>query len=171
MSYYKGDYYSGRGDYYRGDPFLGALVPLAGGLLKKGVSALIAKAGARGATGAAAAVAGGAAAVGAASRLTSGGPIRLPAPMPGGAVIQPGRILPGGAPFITQGQAPRGYHAHKELAKRGVIKWVKNRYMNPANPKALRRAIRREEGFCQLAARFGLRRTRPAKLKVQKRKR
>jgi hypothetical protein len=164
MSYYQGDYYSGRGDYYRGDPFLGALVPFAVPLIKKGVSALIARAGARGAVGAGAAIAAGAA--------IGGGGLRLPSlGGGGGTVIQPTRALPGGAPLVTSSQAPRGYHAHKQLAKKGIIKWVKNRYMNPTNPKALRRAIRREDGFCQLAARFGLRRTRPAKLKVAKRKR
>lgn len=46
--------------------------------------------------------------------------------------IHPTKILPGGEPFIER---------------------VKRRTMNPANPKALRRAIRRLDGFTGLANR------------------
>lgn len=154
--YYRGDYYGrGRGDYYRGDPFLGALAPIAGGLIKKGITALVNRAGARGATGAAAAIGAGAA-IGAARRLTSsGGGIGLPqlgsahrVPM----AINPRAILPGGAPFIGAAEIPRGYH----LAKDGSGRLVRNRRMNVTNPVALRRAIRRQDGFVQLAKRMGL---------------
>jgi len=53
------------------------------------------------------------------------------------------------AMVTTGGCAPRGYH----LAKDGSGRMVKNRTMNVANPKALRRAIRREQGFVKLAQR------------------
>lgn len=54
-------------------------------------------------------------------------------PGPGGRTIHPLAALPGGAPLIT------GPH--------------RRRRMNPANPKALKRAIRREQGFVKLARR------------------
>lgn len=53
------------------------------------------------------------------------------------------------APGTGQPGCARGYH----LAKDGSGRWVKNRTMNVANPKALRRAIRRESGFVKLAQR------------------
>lgn len=56
-------------------------------------------------------------------------------------------------PVSADGACPRGYH----LAKDGSGRCVRNRRMNPTNPSALRRAIRREEGFIQLAKRFNLR--------------
>jgi len=65
--------------------------------------------------------------------------------------VHPTRILPGGQPFVTrQGGATRaGYHLDK---KTGTYE-VRNRSMNPANPRALRRAVRREQGFVALAKR------------------
>ena len=50
-------------------------------------------------------------------------------------------------------QCPPGYHPDKKTKS----KCVRNRSMNVTNPKALRRAIRREEGFISLAKRFNLR--------------
>lgn len=47
------------------------------------------------------------------------------------------------------GCCPTGYH----LAKDGSGRCVRNRRMNPANPKALRRAMRRTDGFVKLAKR------------------
>lgn len=47
------------------------------------------------------------------------------------------------------GCCPTGYH----LAKDGSGRCVRNRRMNVANPKALRRSIRRTEGFVKLAKR------------------
>jgi len=44
---------------------------------------------------------------------------------------------------------PRGYH----LAKDGSGRWVRNRRMNIANPRALRRAMRRVQGFEKMAKR------------------
>lgn len=53
----------------------------------------------------------------------------------------------------SDGACPRGFHP----AKDGSGRCVRNRRMNVTNPSALRRAIRREEGFIQLAKRFNLR--------------
>ena len=47
------------------------------------------------------------------------------------------------------GCCPRGYH----LAKDGSGRCVRNRRMNIANPKALRRSMRRVQGFEKLARR------------------
>ena len=133
MAYYgRGDYYSGmRGDYYRGDPFLGGLLSAALPLVGKAVgwvgSKLGGTAGSAIARGAATGVA--AAAVPLAFNAMEGqGGIRI-----GKRVIHPTAILPGGKPFITQ---VRRY-----------------RRMNVLNPKALRRALRRAEGFEKFARR------------------
>lgn len=139
MPYYRGDYVApGRGGYYRGDPFLGALV---GGLARSvGLGKVVAKAGrwvAQRVTGktvkAATVAAAGAAAL---PVLTAA----LPSPSTSAAMpvqlgpigIDPGSFLPGGEPFITYGRK-------------------KYRRMNPLNPRALKRAIRRAEGFEKFA--------------------
>ena len=54
----------------------------------------------------------------------------------------------GGMPSAT-GCCPRGFH----LAKDGSGKCVRNRRMNVANPRALRRSMRRVQGFEKLARR------------------
>jgi len=59
-----------------------------------------------------------------------------------------------GIPFSTTagmdpGGLPRGYH----WAKDGSGRAVRNRRMNVANPKALRKAMRRVQGFEKLAKR------------------
>jgi len=56
-------------------------------------------------------------------------------------------VLAGGG--ITGELIPRGYH----LAKDGSGKLVRNRRMNVANPRALRRSMRRVQGFEKLAKR------------------
>jgi len=146
--YMAGDYYrGGRGDYYRGDPGLFSTIgsifkgvaKVAGGFITGGPGGAL-KAG-----------------VGlVASRPGVG--LQLPAPssgggltLPGGIGVHPTRILPGGKPFITQqGGATRpGYHLDKKTRSYEV----RNRSMNPANPRALRRAVRREQGFVALAKR------------------
>lgn len=97
-----------------------------------------------------------------------GGPPAKPAPpaLPpppgtiGGAVTFPGgtRVsmarTPGApGPVLTApgaaGVPPSGYH----WAKDGSGRLVRNRRMNVANPRALRRAIRRTSGFVKLAKR------------------
>jgi hypothetical protein len=64
--------------------------------------------------------------------------------MLGGASAE--RMIMGGG-----GGAPKGYHhcKSKHGCKHG--EWVKNRHMNPCNPRALRRAIRRATRFTHLA--------------------
>jgi hypothetical protein len=53
--------------------------------------------------------------------------------------------------MMGPGGAPRGYHhcKSKHGCKHG--QWVKNRHMNPCNPRALRRAVRRATRFTHLA--------------------
>lgn len=117
-----------RGDYGvargRGDPFLGGIVgAVVGGVGLVKKAASVVKK-LKGSK--VARVAGGAATVGA---LTMPGGI----PLPGGRTMHPTKLLPGGQPFI---EGPR-----------------KRRRMNVANAKALRRAIRRTDGFVKLARR------------------
>jgi len=79
--------------------------------------------------------------------------------VPGGRSITPGQgrlppftatgpgVLPGGGRGGTL--IPSGYH----FAKDGTGKLVRNRRMNVANPRALRRSMRRVQGFEKLARR------------------
>jgi hypothetical protein len=176
MSYYQGDYY--QGDYYQGDPgwkdvfkkfgkFAGKAVGLGlgmftggAGLVAGGATALASRSVGRrvlaaGATGAGLAAASG-----------------LQIPLPGPNVMRPFSILPGGVPFIgppdlrqqqgmsQAGCCPSGFHFNKQTstaqstfgAPAGSI-CVRNRSMNVANPRALRRGLRRVSGFAKLAAR------------------
>lgn len=83
-----------------------------------------------------------------------GGP-PIPGGAIGGAVTFPGgtRVsLAGTLPVPHAGvgpHAPAGYHLDKATGTR----WVRNRRMNVANPKALRRAMRRAQGFEKMAKR------------------
>jgi len=63
------------------------------------------------------------------------------------AQSMPGKF-PGGRPGPSE-MCPTGYH----LAKDGSGRMVRNRRMNIANPRALRRAMRRVQGFEKLAKR------------------
>lgn len=100
-------------------------------------------------------------------------PMRIPGTVggaitfPGGTGIQlgyhGGQIIPGikgggtgggppgrmAASLGPMGQCPSGYH----LAKDGSGRMVRNRRMNIANPRALRRAMRRVQGFEKMAKR------------------
>ncbi len=82
--------------------------------------------------------------------------------MPGGASISGGVMVPTGgrggkfggrgtalAPAYAGGGVPSGYH----FAKDGSGRLVRNRRMNVANPRALRRSMRRVQGFEKLARR------------------
>lgn len=138
------------GDVYQGD---GGLLRSLGGLVKRGAGALLK----RSPIGMVA---------GTAIQMFRGP--GLPAPtrpgqgigLPGPFRISPTRFLPGGQPFITRegGQVPPGYHLNKSrvyaraAAEPGSYA-VRNRQLNPANPRALRRAVRRERGFVVLARR------------------
>ena len=93
---------------------------------------------------------------------------------PGGSMTQFGpTVKPFGGPqfalpspqtMAAPGQpCPSGYH----LAKDGSGRWVRNRRMNIANPRALRRAMRRVGGFEKLAKRT-IQFTRRVKMKTRK---
>lgn len=101
--------------------------------------------------------------VGAGTSLARIPRLRLPPPKPPRA--PPGRG--GGAPGFLAGAAvgsvtakevpmengccPSGYHP----AKDGTARCVRNRRMNVTNPRALRKAMRRIDGFGRLARRMG----------------
>lgn len=145
MPYYRGDYY--RGDYYRGDP--GLLGTLAKGALKLGGAIVGGPAGAGVGAALAGLIPGGRQPTGSAI-----GTISI-----GKKVIEPFSFLPGGRPFTrTAGGGARqpGYHLNKGRGRRGEPPgsyYVRNRSMNPANPRALRRAVRRQASFVALARR------------------
>lgn len=138
------------GDYktygYAGDPgFLSSLWkgikkiarPVIGGLIGGPVGAVI----------------GGATATATAPRVTPlpqppAGTIGGAVSFPGGVTVS-GAMVPGGPGGVPAGMCPSGYH----LAKDGSGRLVRNRRMNVANPKALRKAIRRTDGFVKLAKR------------------
>jgi NAD(P)H-dependent flavin oxidoreductase YrpB (nitropropane dioxygenase family) len=63
--------------------------------------------------------------------------------MLGGAGVEALMTGPGGA--------PRGFHRCKSKHGCKHGEWVRNRHMNPCNPRALRRAIRRATRFTRLA--------------------
>jgi len=125
VSYYRGDYYRGDGgNYYKGDPWL----PVLGAALKGVAGGLVKKAGRwvgrQTVGGLAAKTAVAVAAPVAVSRATRGKEI----------VIDVDAALPGGQPFMRLQGERRKY-----------------RRMNPLNPKALKRGIRRLEGFEKFA--------------------
>ncbi len=93
--------------------------------------------------------------------------------VPGGGTQVPGRgrlppftatgpgVLPAGGRGGTM--APAGYHLDKLTGTR----WVRNRRMNVANPRALRRSMRRVQGFEKLAKRT-IQFTRRVKMKKRR---
>lgn len=95
---------------------------------------------------------------------TFGGAVGFPGGMSISGGYTPGTIIPGQGrlpPFTATGPgvlpmggrggtcAPSGYH----FAKDGSGRMVRNRRMNVANPKALRRSLRRIQGFEKLVRR------------------
>ncbi len=66
---------------------------------------------------------------------------------PGGTTVSVAGVLPTHAGVGAH--APAGYHLDKATRTR----WVRNRRMNVANPRALRKAMRRVQGFEKLAKR------------------
>jgi hypothetical protein len=64
----------------------------------------------------------------------------------GGAAVMGAEDLFGGG-----GCAPKGFHHCKSKHGCKSGQWVRNRHMNPCNPRALRRAIRRATRFTRLA--------------------
>ena len=177
MSYYQGDYY--QGDYYQGDPFLGALIGMGASwlgkkLLGKGATAAgkvaIARTGAGalvgGSTGLAAGAVGGALAQQAGSNLWSrlaGGTPRFGLgtgsqyQAPTGRTFDLTMTGTGGGGGLC---CPSGFHPNKStgMGKQTMgmapgTYCVRNRSMNVANPRALRRGLRRVAGFGKLASR------------------
>jgi len=68
---------------------------------------------------------------------------------PGGTRVAVAGVIPhAGAPGMA-GHTPAGFHLDKKTRTR----WVRNRRMNVANPRALRKAMRRVQGFEKLAKR------------------
>jgi len=153
MSYYAGDYY--QGDYYQGDPFLGALIGMGASWLgrkllgrgaKKAGAAVVAGTGLGALTGGAAGVVGGMT-----IPTIVGGGVDLFRKMRGRGA--PANLTPGEPMFSTTAYGtaccPSGYH----MTKDGSGRCVRNRSMNVANPRALRRSLRRVSGFAKLAKR------------------
>jgi len=68
---------------------------------------------------------------------------------PGGTTVSLAGVPRSGALLATDGCCPSGYH----LDKKTMSKCVRNRRMNIANPRALRKAMRRVAGFEKLAKR------------------
>jgi len=151
MSYYRppmGDYSTGGYGYAGGDPglfsFIGKLIPKVVKFFKKPVVQAIVGAGAG------------------AALIETGQQVLAPgappgAVMPGGAGAMvpyaPGAITAGVRcprpvmPLLAGGTCPVGYHPRKSD---GAV-CVRNRRMNVANPRALRKSMRRVQGFERLA--------------------
>jgi hypothetical protein len=79
--------------------------------------------------------------------------IKHPVLSAAGAAGVVGAAVTAGAEHLMDGAgcAPKGFHhcKSKHGCKTGVF--VRNRHMNPCNPRALRRAIRRATRFTRLA--------------------
>jgi hypothetical protein len=149
MPYYQGDFYEG--DFYQGDPFMGALlgrVARAGWGAAKGLLGMPGGAIVKGSR-AAAGVAAVTGAVGTVARRVGGVVAKHPVLSAAGAAGTIGvlggmggrRMLGGGAALPM-----KGFHVSRRTGK-----LVRNRRMRVTNPKALRRAIRRANGFARLA--------------------
>ncbi len=168
MAYYQGDYY--QGDYYQGDPFLGGLIAKGIGFLAKKIFKRKLTTG--GMTALQTNVSTGlrrAAPVAAGAALAFSPQIPIPFTR---MQVSPTAFLPGGQPFVgprrpaamaaggAQICCPSGFHPNKQTstaratmgAEPGTI-CVRNRTMNVANPRALRRGLRRVAGFGKLAMR------------------
>ena len=110
---------------FQGDPFLG-------GLIKKGLGAL----------------------VGVGKRaLGIQPPPTLQLPPGFGVPVMPGGQVPRGTVTKTKGVKGALQRAIPGGATGFQVTGARRRRINPANPKALRRAIRRQDGFVKLARR------------------
>jgi hypothetical protein len=167
--YYRGDYY--RGDYYQAGGLFGSIVSglgkiagVAGSVIPGPIGGVL-KAGSKILGGTATATTSTPtmpvlyAAPPAPIGVPSGTPGAVPTPGIGGTIQ---RFLPGGKSGYESGAsvgagAPAGYHWNKSYSyAKGLPAGsflVRNRSLNPANPRALRRSIRREHGFLTLARR------------------
>lgn len=150
MGYYmsQGDYYR-RGDYYRSRgglfSFIGSAArTITGAVAAAGIPIVSSAAGVANRILTGSGTTGTASTGSTALTMTRPTIAQLPSPLP--------MHLPGGPTPIqaieasVHGIVPRGTHVSKRT---GAL--MKNRHMNMANPRALRRAIRREKGFVKLA--------------------
>lgn len=133
MAYYRGDYY--RGDYYRGDPFLGAVLGRVAGAAGAAIGRAVRAAGRRVSPRTMERIQD----IGTGAGLGAGlagrqRPMEL-TPIPGVPGAAPGKVIP--IPRDRLKDIPKG----------------PRRRINPLNPRALRRALRRAEGFEKFAAR------------------
>ena len=151
---YQGDYTSG----YQGDPQLGGLLTLGARLAGRGIRGLLGRISGRSLVRAGVGTAA-VAAIPVASRIGRGA-ATIGIPMPGGATIRPGALLPGGVPFTTPGECPKGFRLNKSsyFLKSGAhiparSKCVRYRRMNVANTRALNRSTRRLTSFENLVKR------------------
>lgn len=151
---YQGDYTGG----YQGDPQLGGLLSLGARLAGRGIRGLLGRISGRSLVRAGVGTAAVAATPGIVRSVGRGMDIGIP--MPGGAAIRPGAILPGGTPFFTPGECPKGFRKNKSsyFLKNGQhvpkgSKCVRYRRMNVANTRALKRSTRRLTSFENLVKR------------------
>lgn len=166
MSYYRGDYY--RGDYYRGDPFIGGIFRAAAPFVRGAIGTVARRVGAAGRALA------GMRPVQAAGRVVR--EVGLPTAVAVATTRGTQAIIPGGGAsggespnyaegtgatgggmvmMGAKGMCPPGFHPNKSDSIKGPkgSYCVRNRRMNPLNPRALRRALRRSEDFEQIAKR------------------
>lgn len=163
MAYYRGDYYRGGrevGDYYRGrsagDPFWGALLRGIGTVAKAVI-------GIPSAAPSAAAAASGAAARGGVAAAASTAARALPAAV---TRMLPSRAIPAAMAGIGTVARSSGARSIAQMVAAGIIidvggrlfnqetgKFVKSKRMNPLNPRALRRSMRRVQSFARFAHR------------------
>ncbi len=157
MPYYgaRGDYVGGRSNYYRGDPWLGAALGFVA--RKVGLGSMAAKAGRwvagriTGSTVKRAVQAGGAIAAGTAVTVAVDRAMQPSTPE-----LMPIEDLGGGG---TMGGGSGGTQWVQTASGRRMRvrwsstkgKWVAVRSLNPLNPKALNRALRRASGFEKFA--------------------
>lgn len=178
--YGRGDYY--RGDYYRGDPgifgsigkALGGIARVAGAILPGPIGTVARFAGGILPGGKSAAQGTALAPAGLTGPFTPGAGIQVHGPFGTGIGVgtfgpdlpqQPtGTLTPGGA--FLPGCQLKGFRPNKSsyfravpgspmqgvLVPKGSV-CVKSRRLNVANPRALRRAIRRAQGFAKLSRR------------------
>lgn len=154
MSYYQGDFY--RGDYY-GDPFIGGFFKKIGKTIGGGIKGLL-TGGPLGAVSGAVSGAFGSTTPAPPPRFTTTPILQMPTERrttsigPGGMIYKREMTEYGGGVTGLPGGGdgcPKGFHLNKANSPRGPkgSYCVKNRRMNVTNPKALRRAIRRNRGF------------------------
>lgn len=146
MSYYMGDYY--QGDYYQGDPILGGLVAMGAGFIGKKL------------LGGGIGAAGKSLAKKAVGILAKPATAKVIASAAGGALLSsataPARTIEG-PKMIAGGPLGKPRGGFKGAVQRflpgGETGYLPRRRMNVTNVRALRRAIRRAEGFRKLAMR------------------